>query len=213
MGLLRPAILIPPGLDQPESAERLRLSLLHELAHAESLDHRFGPVANLAQAIWFFLPPVWWIRDQMKLDQEFLADRGAVDHFGTSGGYASSLVDLASSALPASGGAAPAPDAPVGGPGVASALFQRVLMLLKCPFADRRADPALVAMVGGLDAGPGHPGGLLPDAPGAGRLVEPGPRPPRTAAGRSGSRNWSSARARRTTSRSTSGSACPSSSA
>ena len=56
--------------------------------------------AKLAQAIWFFLPPIWWIRDQMKLDQEFLADRGAVEQFGTSGRYASTLVDLASSTAP-----------------------------------------------------------------------------------------------------------------
>ena len=138
LGWLRPAILIPPGLDEPEAADRLRLSLLHELAHAENLDHRFGPAATLAQAIWFFLPPVWWIRDQMKLDQEFLADRRAVAHFGTSGGYASSLVELASSAEPGGSGG----PSPIDGPrpahraaGVASALFQRVLMLLKCPFA------------------------------------------------------------------------------
>ena len=138
VGCLRPTILIPPGLDDPKAGDRLRLSLLHELAHAEGLDHRFGPAATLAQAIWFFLPPVWWIRDQMKLDQEFLADRRAVAHFGTSGGYASSLVELAASAVPGSGEGPPSPTArrpESGGQGVASALFQRVLMLLKCPFA------------------------------------------------------------------------------
>ncbi len=134
IGFARPAILIPPDLDRPGEADRLRLSLLHELAHAESADHRFGLLANLARATWFFLPPVWWIRDQMRLDQEFLADRAAVAHFGTSGRYASSLVELASSGTSAAGvpgAAGPASAAP----GVASALFQRVLMLLRCPFA------------------------------------------------------------------------------
>jgi hypothetical protein len=70
----------------------------------------------------------------MKLDQEFLADRRAVDHFGTSGHYASSLVDLASSRGPVVAGPEATGSGPAG-PGVASALFQRVLMLLKCPFA------------------------------------------------------------------------------
>jgi hypothetical protein len=136
VGCLRPTILIPPALDEPSAGDRLRLSLLHELAHAEGLDHRFAPAATLAQGIWFFLPPVWWIRDQLKLDQEFLADRRAVAHFGTSGGYASSLVDLASP-----GDVGPAREgtstdrAPAGGLGVTSALVQRVVMLLKCPFA------------------------------------------------------------------------------
>ncbi len=136
-GWLRPAILIPPGLDQPDSGDRLRLSLLHELAHAESLDHRYSAAATLAQAIWFFLPPVWWIRDQLKLDQEFLADRRAVDHFGTSGRYASSLVDLASPSGPdlewESRSKTTGRTATNAG-GIASALFQRVVMLLKCPF-------------------------------------------------------------------------------
>jgi BlaR1 peptidase M56 len=137
VGCLRPSILIPPGLDDPEAGDRLRLSLLHELAHAESLDHQFATAATLAQAIWFFLPPVWWIRDQMKLDQEFLADRRAVDHFGTPDGYASSLVDLASPGEAGSdqGRASTTSRPPPSGAVVASALFQRVVMLLRCPFA------------------------------------------------------------------------------
>ena len=140
VGFLRPVILVPAGLDEPEALDQLRLGLLHEQAHAENLDHRFGPAATLAQAIWFFLPPVWWIRDQMKLDQEFLADRRAVAHFGTSGRYASSLVELAASAGPRPEGGLASPSSAVPSPapegqGVASSLFQRVVMLLKCPFA------------------------------------------------------------------------------
>jgi BlaR1 peptidase M56 len=138
VGFLRPVILIPPGFDRPKAAEQLRLSLLHELAHAEQYDHLFGPGATLARAIWFFLPPVGWIRDQMRLDQEFLADRRAVDHYGTSGSYASSLVDLASAVAPdleegpASSAIQGAADVHQG---LASSLVQRVQMLLKCPFA------------------------------------------------------------------------------
>jgi BlaR1 peptidase M56 len=137
-GFLQPVILIPPDFDHPKAAQKLRLSLLHELAHAEQFDHRFGPAATLAQTLWFFVPPVWWIRDQMKLDQEFLADRGAVAHYGTSGSYASSLVDLASAVAPdLDDGTALGPyeGASSLGKGIASSLVQRVQMLLKCPFA------------------------------------------------------------------------------
>lgn len=140
-GCLRPMILIPPEIDEPEASDRLRLSLLHELAHAEGLDHWSSAAATLAQAIWFFMPPVWWIRDQMKLDQEFLADRRAVDTYGTSDRYASSLVELASPGSesvrePARPRPSPTMERPdSAGQGVASALFQRVVMLLRCPFA------------------------------------------------------------------------------
>jgi len=111
---------------------------LDELAHAESLDHWFAPLAALARSFWFFLPPVRWISDQMKLDQEFLADRRAVDHFGTSGGYASSLVALASPIRLAGDPEASTRSQTVSSfqeGGLASSLFQRVMMLLSCPFA------------------------------------------------------------------------------
>jgi beta-lactamase regulating signal transducer with metallopeptidase domain len=136
VGSFRPVILIPVDLDAPVASSRLRLSLLHELAHVEKLDHRFGSISLLALAVWFFLPTFWWIRDQLKLDQEFLADRRAVSHFGTSGCYASSLVELAGSPMidrkETSNPEADRP--PVTIPRVASALVQRVQMLLRCPF-------------------------------------------------------------------------------
>lgn len=135
LGVLRPLILIPPELDRPEAREPLRLSLLHELAHAERHDPWFNLAGSLAQAAWFFLPLVGWVRVRMRLDQEFLADRHAARGFGAVGAYASSLVALADAAAPPLGGppclsgAAPSPG-PVGG----SPLFQRVLMLVRCPF-------------------------------------------------------------------------------
>jgi hypothetical protein len=136
VGSFWPVILIPPDLDKPGSTDRLRLALLHELAHAGNSDHRFNPLARFAESVWFFLPTFWWLRDQMKLDQEFLADRWAVSHFGTSGHYASSLVGLAAwrAVDHEVGSRTPIQGAPISVPGVASALFQRVQMLLKCPF-------------------------------------------------------------------------------
>ncbi len=95
-GLFRPTILIPDALDRAEvDPEPLRLGLLHEIAHAEHSDHWFGPIAGAAQAIWFFLPQVWWIRSRLMIDQEFLADRSAANRYGTSSQYASSLLSLA----------------------------------------------------------------------------------------------------------------------
>jgi beta-lactamase regulating signal transducer with metallopeptidase domain len=138
-GLFRPMILIPDALDQPEQdPEPLRLSLLHELAHVERSDHWFSTAASLAQSIWFFLPHVWWIRSQLLIDQEFLADLSAAERYGTSSAYASSLLSLAAPETPSRpdvAGRDPRRDAPrTGTIGVQSALFQRMMMLLHCPF-------------------------------------------------------------------------------
>jgi hypothetical protein len=137
-GLLRPTILIPEAMDRPEQdPEPLRLSLLHEIAHAERSDHWFSTAASVAQAVWFFLPHVWWIRSQLLIDQEFLADRSAAEEYGTSSEYASSLLSLAApDATPVDVSPSGASrEAPSQGPaGVQSPLFQRVMMLLHCPY-------------------------------------------------------------------------------
>lgn len=127
LGAFRPTILIPPDLDRPESAGALRLALLHELAHAEGADPWFGLATELAAVLWFWLPPVRWIGRQMRLDQEFLADRRAADRLGAASRYASTLVEIAAS-TPRPPGGAPA------SPGAGSALLQRVLMLIRSPF-------------------------------------------------------------------------------
>ncbi len=153
LGGLRPTILIPEILDAqgpgPSAADALRLSLLHELAHQERADLWFSLAGRLAWAFWFFLPPLWWIRAQMRLDHEFLADRRAASEFDEPLDYASSLLGLAAS-----------PEAPIARPGpemvaslttgtpvpsspgkpAASPLFQRILMLVRCPF-DVELDP------------------------------------------------------------------------
>ncbi len=132
LGVLRPTILIPPALEHAEGSERLRLSLLHELAHAERRDPWFGLLSRLAQSLWFFLPPIWWISLQMKLDQEFLADHRAAAEFGPAPHYASSLITLATPPRASGHSVEPGPIPP--GSAGQSSLFQRVLMLVRCPF-------------------------------------------------------------------------------
>lgn len=136
LGLFRQTILIPVALDAPGAEESLRLTLLHELAHSDRRDPWFSLASGLAHSVWFFLPPMWWIRAQMRLDQEFLADHEASFGFGPPRAYAASLLNLASpspsprpraanEAVKLSTSSGPVPN---------SALFQRVLMLVHCPF-------------------------------------------------------------------------------
>lgn len=137
VGWWRPVLVIPRWLDRPASRPQLTVILLHEMAHLRRRDAAFGFLGVLAQAVWFPLPPIWWIRTQMRLDQEFLADHDAASALGPcSNAYASSLLSLAGSV-----GAAPT-DSPVsqrgipgGKPGGLSSLALRVLMLVRCPFA------------------------------------------------------------------------------
>ncbi len=138
--VLRPLIVIPPELDRPEARDPLRLCLLHELAHAERRDPGFAFLGALVQALWFPLPHLWWVRAQMRLDHEFLADRRAAGDFGGPGSYASSLVALAVPSPSASGEGAASLPTPAGRLG--SPLFRRILMLVRCPFPIEPRPPA-----------------------------------------------------------------------
>jgi beta-lactamase regulating signal transducer with metallopeptidase domain len=146
VGFFRATILIPSRYDEPlASPELLRLSLLHELAHAEQSDPWFGTIASLAQSVWFYLPHVWWLRSQLIMDQEFMADNVASQRYGTSSSYAASLLSLADSRL------ANTTEVPrsrrnsilhsAEKSNVHSPLFQRMLMLLHCPFMVEQRPP------------------------------------------------------------------------
>ena len=139
VGFLRPTILVPASFDEPgRDADVLRLSLLHEIAHAEQRDSWFGTIASLAQTVWFFLPQIWWLRSQLLIDQEFLADRAAALRYGTSSGYAASLLAVAESRPGLEDGLRRGGLGSIWPAGakseVCSPLSQRMLMLLHCPF-------------------------------------------------------------------------------
>jgi beta-lactamase regulating signal transducer with metallopeptidase domain len=148
VGLFQPTILIPASFDSGlHDPDQLRLSLLHEMAHVEQRDHWHGALANLAQMAWFLLPHVWWLRSRLRIDQEFLADRFASSRYGSSSGYAASLLLLAaqrSDAGPVSGpdeSVSLEPDKPKAE--FRSPLFQRLLMLLHCPHRIETRAPRL----------------------------------------------------------------------
>ncbi len=149
VGMLRPTIVIPSGMVPRERDEALRLGLLHELVHAERRDAGFALLGSLAGACWFFLPMLWWIRAQMRLDQEFLADRAASEQYGPFGTYAASLVTLADARTTAG-----ASDRNRSTEAFRrTPLMLRVLMLVRCPFGVESSPPlwwrwSLVVVVG-----------------------------------------------------------------
>ncbi len=156
VGVLGGTILIPPGLERPIEGERLRMSLAHELAHAERLDSFFCLLGRVTHAIWFFVPPLWWIAAQLRLDQEFLADRRATARLGASPiSYASTLIEMAA---PDRSQALVDPCAPrATASSAGSNLVLRVLMLLRCPFPVEGRGPAwwrwgmtMLALVGAV---------------------------------------------------------------
>lgn len=150
LGSFRPIIVIPPELDDPDQVEALRWALRHELAHAADHDPRFERIGVLAQAVWFFVLPIFWVRRRMRTDQEFLADRAAaLRPWREPWQYAATLVAVAAGhgrALdtPPVLAASPHPDRTpeIDTFHAGSPLLVRVGMLLRCPFGLEPRPPA-----------------------------------------------------------------------
>jgi beta-lactamase regulating signal transducer with metallopeptidase domain len=92
----RPVILLPTALVRNDGGEdaALRYCLAHEWSHIERRDAWAWNLAVLAGALLFYQPLFWWLRRQLRLCQDFLADDRAA-MFGSPEDYAGYLVRLA----------------------------------------------------------------------------------------------------------------------
>lgn len=72
-GLLKPLLLIGRAA-RLWAVERRRVVLLHELAHVKRFDWAAVLVAELAMALYWFHPLVWWIGRRVRRDAERASD-------------------------------------------------------------------------------------------------------------------------------------------
>ena len=104
---LRPVILVPAALCDCGEEDALKYGLAHEWSHVERRDSWAWNLAALAGAVLFYQPLFWWLRRQLRLCQDDLADDRAAA-LGSPEDYAAYLVRLArgrqsGSVLPALG--------------------------------------------------------------------------------------------------------------
>jgi hypothetical protein len=90
----RPVILLPAALCDGSEPGALRYVLAHEWSHVEGRDAWTWNLACLAGLVLFYQPLFWWLRRQLRLCQDYLADARAAAA-GSAEDYAAFLVRLA----------------------------------------------------------------------------------------------------------------------
>jgi beta-lactamase regulating signal transducer with metallopeptidase domain len=120
-GLRQPTVVLPEVLDYTADETALRWVFAHELTHLRRRDPWSYWALGLAQAVYFYLPWFWWLRRQVHLCQEYIADAAAAREGAAADEYAEFLVSLAKR-----------PATPLGATGLGSSsdLMRRVQMLL-----------------------------------------------------------------------------------
>ena len=121
---VRPVILLPTTLCDGREPGALRYVLAHEWSHVERRDAWAWNLACLAGLVLFYQPLFWWLRRQLRLCQDYLADARAAAA-GSAEDYAAFLVRLAR--VRTSGPALPA----LGIGDRRSNLSRRVIMLVQ----------------------------------------------------------------------------------
>ena len=71
----RAVIVLPENLCGDEQS--LRWCLAHEWAHVDRHDLRAWILAGLVRVLFFYQPLLWWLRRQLRLCQDFVADSQA----------------------------------------------------------------------------------------------------------------------------------------
>jgi len=105
-GVLRPLILLPSETDE-WSDDRLRVVLLHELAHVRRRDCMTQFVAHLGRAVHWFNPLGWYGLHRLYIERERACDDIVLTTGSKASEYADHLLDIARSLrIPASMSAA-----------------------------------------------------------------------------------------------------------
>lgn len=94
-GLTKPVILLPEKF-RSWSKQRLHRILAHEMAHIARNDWLTKLLANIVRAIFWFLPPVWWVARKLEWYAELACDDLLITHYQCRAEYADDLLLLSS---------------------------------------------------------------------------------------------------------------------
>jgi len=145
-GILRPVVLLPiSAREWPE--DRRRAVLVHELAHAARYDCLTQLLAQIACALYWYHPGIWWAERRMRVERESACDDRVLEGRMAASDYADHLIEVLREArragLPSFGAVAFARR---------SSLEGRLLALLD-PLRDRRSPSRRIAWGAGLTTG------------------------------------------------------------
>ncbi len=105
-GFWRPVILLPAEF--PEMAPEIREAILcHETLHVRRADWLYTLAEEMARAVLWFHPAIWWVLGEIQLAREQAVDREAVDTTNARERYVDALLAAAGAAVEAD--LAPAP--------------------------------------------------------------------------------------------------------
>src|SRR5688572_25242793 len=94
VGLWRPLLLVPSGIDDDLTPRQLAAVLTHELCHIKRRDNVTAAVHMIAEAAFWFHPLVWWIGSRLVDERERACDQEVLRRCGEPRIYAEGIVNV-----------------------------------------------------------------------------------------------------------------------
>jgi len=94
VGWLRPAVLLPSGIEEQLPPAQLAAVLTHELCHIRRRDNLTSAIHMFVEAVFWFHPLVWWIGARLVEERELACDEEALRETGDSKAYAEAILNV-----------------------------------------------------------------------------------------------------------------------
>jgi bla regulator protein blaR1 len=94
VGIRRPVILLPAGIDSYLTADQLAAVLAHEICHVRRRDNLTAAMHMLVEAVFWFHPLVWWIGARLIAEREQACDEYVVAETAEPVAYAEGIVTV-----------------------------------------------------------------------------------------------------------------------
>jgi bla regulator protein BlaR1 len=93
-GILRPVLLLPEGIAERLTPLQLEAVLAHELCHVRRRDNLTATIHMVVEAIFWFHPLVWWIRERLVEERERACDESVLRVTGDPQVYAEGILNV-----------------------------------------------------------------------------------------------------------------------
>ncbi|HEY1741647.1 MAG TPA: M56 family metallopeptidase [Granulicella sp.] len=93
-GIRKPVLLLPEGITRYLSQDQLETVVTHELCHVQRRDNLTAAIHMLVEAIFWFYPPVWWIRTRLVEERERACDEAVLQTGSAADVYAESILNV-----------------------------------------------------------------------------------------------------------------------
>src|SRR6185312_6385012 len=93
-GILRPVLLLPEGIRERLNDSQLQAIVAHELCHVRQRDNLTAAMHTVVEAVFWFYPAVWWIKNRLLEERERACDEAVLESRQEATVYAEGILNV-----------------------------------------------------------------------------------------------------------------------